>query len=246
MKKQVLFWQPAGIGDIFFLQKAAKHFISEGYEVIWPVIKEFLYVKDYIKGINFVDRDGIFDHMDFYKSLTPVNNQEEGFVYLPFDVSHVNFGVAPMKGKYMLLQYMGFDVNESNWKDYFIFERNHEREMRCKEILGIGDEPFVFVNNMFASPPDIIYRDVDVQDKSIKVVYHKPEHIKQFNVFDLCWVIENATEIHTVETSLCYLVEKLETKGKLNMYSRKIRGRLQNPDFSYVDHIYKKNWSYII
>jgi hypothetical protein len=244
VNKQVLFWQPAGIGDIFFLQKAARHFISLGYEVIWPVIPEFLYIKDYIKGINFVNVNENFPRKECYKTPIAINTEE--FVYIPFDISHHRFGVLPMKGKYLLMQFMGFDVNENNWKDYLQFERNQEREIRCKEILGIKNEPFIFVNNMFASPPDMVYREVNITNSNIKCVYHKPEHIKLFNVFDLCWVIENALEIHTVETSLCYLVENLNTKGKLNMYSRKVNGRLQNPDFSYVDHIYKKDWNYIV
>ena len=99
---------------------------------------------------------------------------------------------------------------------------------------------------MFGSPPDVVYRDVNITSSNLNIIHHKPEHINMFNIFDLCSVIENAEEIHTVETSLCYLIEKLNTNAKLYMYSRKINGRLQNPDFSYVDHIYKKNWSYIL
>ena len=244
MNKQVLFNQPAGIGDIFFLQKAARFFIDKGYEVTWPVIPEFLYVKDYIKGINFVDLKSEFPNKNIYKSQYAIN--DENFIYIPFDGCHMRFGVPPMKAKYMLLQFMQFNVDHTNWKDYLKFERHQEREMRCKNILGIKNEPFIFINNMFASPPDMVYREVNITNPNIKVVCHKPEHIHMFNVFDLCWVIENALEIHTVETSLCYLVEKLDTKGKLNMYSRKVNGRLQNPDFSYVDHIYSKDWNYIL
>ena len=102
--RSVLFWQPAGIGDIFFLQKAARHFISLGYEVIWPVIPDFLYIKDYIKGINFVNENEDFPHKEFYKTSTAINTEE--FVYIPFDISHHRFGVPPMKGKYMLMQFM--------------------------------------------------------------------------------------------------------------------------------------------
>ena len=144
--RSVLFWQPAGIGDIFFLQKAARHFISLGYEVIWPVIPDFLYIKDYIKGINFVNENEDFPHKEFYKTSTAINTEE--FVYIPFDISHHRFGVPPMKGKYMLMQFMGFNVDEINWKDSLEFERNEEREIRCNEILNIKNEPFIFINNI--------------------------------------------------------------------------------------------------
>lgn len=242
--KVVLFNQRAGLGDIFFLQKAAKFFKNNGFEVIWPIIPEFMFIKNYIDDIKFVDCTSSFPYSNYYGSSKPLFT--DNFVYVPFDESHFMFGVSSMKGKYTLLRYMGFDIDSENWKDYFTFKRYPDREEECKKILQINDEDFIFVNNMFASPPDIVYRDVNIDTSNLKIITHKLEHIKMFNPFDLCWVLENAKQIHTVETSLCYLIEKLETKGKLHMYSRKIHGRLQNPDFSYVDHIYKKDWNYIL
>ena len=57
MSKICLIRQPAGIGDIFFTQKIVNHFISQGYEVLWPVIEQFEFIKDYIKidGLTFVN-----------------------------------------------------------------------------------------------------------------------------------------------------------------------------------------------
>ena len=68
MSKICLIRQPAGIGDIFFLQKIAKHYISEGYEILWPVISEFNYIKDYIKvnGITFVNEQDSFPYKNVY------------------------------------------------------------------------------------------------------------------------------------------------------------------------------------
>jgi hypothetical protein len=58
-------------------------------------------------------------------------------------------------------------------------------------------------------------------------------------------LFENAKEIHTVETSFCYLIEKLNTTDKLFMYSRTKPGNKPNADFSYIDHIYNKKWETI-
>jgi len=58
--------------------------------------------------------------------------------------------------------------------------------------------------------------------------------------------LDNAKEIHTVETSFCYLIEKLNTTNNLHMYSRKINGVSRFNDFSYIDHIYKRKWSAIV
>jgi hypothetical protein len=242
MNKIALFNQPAGIGDIFFLQKAARHLMSCGHDVIWPIIPQFMYIKQYIKDIHFVNENEDFPHKEIYKTSESII--QPNFLYFAFDGCHIPLGVELMKAKYYLMRKMGFDISQDDWKDYLFFERNHEREEACRRILGLdGDQKFIFVNNMFGSPPDIMMRDMELST-NLKVIIHRPEHIGMFNVFDFCWILENAEEIHTVETSMCYLIEKLNTKGKLNMYSRKIHGRQQHSDFSYVGGVYNKDWKY--
>jgi hypothetical protein len=63
--------------------------------------------------------------------------------------------------------------------------------------------------------------------------------IEGFNLFDWCQVIENAAEIHTVETSICYLIEKMNTTKKLFMYARG-----KKPDWFDIDGIFQKPWVY--
>jgi len=45
--------QPAGIGDIFFLQYVARKYLSMGYKVIWPLQERLLWIKDHITDIDF-------------------------------------------------------------------------------------------------------------------------------------------------------------------------------------------------
>jgi hypothetical protein len=246
--KFVLFWQPAGMGDILYLQKAAQHFLDLGYRVVWPVIPEFLYVKDYIPHIEFCDVNNHFDGFEYYGRSDIIKTDE--MIYFPLHHAHLfldnNYRSSAMRAKYPLFQKLGYSIESSDWVNYLNFKRNPEREKRCKEILGIEDgEEFIFINDMFASPPNIHRREMHIET-SLKKVYHKIEHINQFNLFDLCWVLENAKEIHTVETSMCYLVERINKNSKLFMYSRRINGQNQHIDFSYVSHIYKKEWNYIL
>jgi hypothetical protein len=53
--KTGLIYQPCGLGDILFLQKAA-HYMQEelDYKVYWPVIHEFKWLSDYIPYFEFV------------------------------------------------------------------------------------------------------------------------------------------------------------------------------------------------
>ena len=72
MSKICLIRQPAGIGDIFFTQKIAKDLISKGYEVWWPVIQQFEFIKDYIKvdGLKFVTENENFPHKNIYQEVS--------------------------------------------------------------------------------------------------------------------------------------------------------------------------------
>ena len=53
MMKFCLISQPAGIGDVFFLQYMARKYIAMGYKVWWPLKDEILWIKDYIPDIEF-------------------------------------------------------------------------------------------------------------------------------------------------------------------------------------------------
>ena len=52
--KTALLRQPAGLGDIFYLQKAAKILVKNDYKVIWPLAKVYTYIKDYIKELPYI------------------------------------------------------------------------------------------------------------------------------------------------------------------------------------------------
>ena len=51
--KPCLIKQPAGIGDIFFCQKIARYMAYHGYQIIWPISPDIIWIRDYIKGILF-------------------------------------------------------------------------------------------------------------------------------------------------------------------------------------------------
>jgi len=234
--------QPAGIGDILFLQKAVNKFVEKDYQVIWPVIEHYQYLKDYNSSdnINYVSMNDLScEIQELYKSDNLISNKD--YMYIPFDVAkipgrHFDF----MEAKYKLVN---SDFN--NWQNYINFKRFADREKACKEKLGLNDnEKFVFVNSLFASPPKIYQRNITVET-NWRIIEQTEEHLHQFNFFDLSWILENAEEIHTVETSLCYLIECLNTTNKLFVYGRVIDGSPQYSNFNYINKIYKKDWKYI-
>jgi hypothetical protein len=244
--KKVYIRQTAGLGDIFFLQKAANYLLESGYnEIIWPIINHYEYLKEYNTNdkIKFILENELSDDVKkVYKEDKII--LDENYLYIPFDKSaQIKRDFIDFLGvKYSLIK--GLDY--SNWQKFCNFKRFEDREEKCKQYFNISDgDEFIFVNSIFASPPNHHKRDM-VINTNVKIVENKHEYMSLFNIFDYSWILENAKEIHTVETSICYLVEILNTNGKLNLYSRKIGYNNQYANFDYVKNIYKKDWKYIL
>jgi hypothetical protein len=234
MSKICLIRQPAGIGDIFFIQKIAKHFISQGYEVIWPVIEQFEFIKDYIKfdGLTFVNENSNFPNKHIYgESYSRPIQISENLLYLPiqhFDKHYPNISV--MHSKYEML---GMDYID--WLDYFSFERNLEREEKLINHYDAQNKEFVFVNRTFGSPPDSKpCPHMGTFEDSIEM-----EYLGWDNLFDWIGLLLKAKHIYTVETSILYVISKLGLKN-VTVYSRH-----SPPSFHQVEHIFDKQLNYI-
>lgn len=239
MTNKVIIRQPAGIGDIFFCQKIA-HALHQHYqaEIIWPVISEFIWIKDYIKTpfIEFADWESDFEG----KQL--LSNNDVSYVFtsgiytvVPLQRADWNFpGMSVMDAKYHLL---GLDFED--WRDYFNFDRNTTKENQLYyDVLGLTDDSnYVFINRQFASPPHTTICEHIKLERFAS--YVEMRYLDNFTIFDWCKVLENASEIHTVETSINYIIEKINTKAKLEMYSKH-----NPPNYTQVQHLFKANWNY--
>ena len=130
MKSNVIILQQGGLGDIFFIQKLCKS-LSKSYNVYHPVTQEMwksgvcqLVTDDVICGTN-ID--------------LPTEN------VLVYDCS--NQPKPNGSEDIMTSKYASSSVSWHDWKDYFAYDRDHDREKHLKDTLGIEDgEPFIFHN----------------------------------------------------------------------------------------------------
>ena len=233
MSKICLIRQPAGIGDIFFTQKIAKDYISRGYTVIWPVISQFEFIKDYIKIDNliFVNENADFPHrniyMEGYSKPMMINVND---VYLPIQHFDRHYNGPVMHAKYKLL-----DMDFSDWVEHFTFKRNLEREQKLIDHFNADDREFVFVNRMFGSPPNSKpCSHMGEYENSIEMTY-----LGWDNLFDWIGLLFKAKHIYTVETSILYIISKLGLKN-VTVYSRH-----NPPSFHQVEHMFDKDLTYI-
>jgi hypothetical protein len=237
MDKICLIRQPAGLGDIFFLQKAAAEIYNNGYsKIYWPLKDNFLYLTQYIRTpyIHFFSEAEEFPYKDVYLTEFSILNTNN-FLYIPFQYADRYIAGSVMEAKYKFIN-SSFD----DWLNYFAFKRDTSREnILYHNILELADdEDYVLVNKNFGSPPDFLTITNMQLPKNCKIV--EMDFYGLDNIFDWCKVIENAKEIYTVETSICYFIEKLNCRAQeIHLYSRN-----READFNYIKNIFNKNYKY--
>ena len=235
--KTCIIKQPAGIGDIFFCQKIANKLIEKGFTVIWPIITQFLWLQNYIKNVQFIDINSTFPYKNEY------NNLQISHCELPHDGIVLNLQGAD---KYyptmsvMEAKYKCFNLEFSDWCDFFNFERNYVKEAELFDnVLKLQNKKYYIKNYFFNSPPimQVCNSALNIKDVNLHEVIL--QHIDGFTLLDWCKVIENAEKIYTVDTSLTLIIEKLHTTDQLYMFSKHTP-----PNFYHVENLFKKVWIY--
>ena len=192
----IKFEQPAGIGDILFCLKIAKELINQGHVIYWPVISQYLWIKDYIIVDNLFwedikDPDGTLDLQSAGKT----------FPQMSF-----------MDAKYALVE---MDFND--WQKYASFKRNEEKEEILYSMM-VKENPYCLICDTYASPPSMVVR-TDIYSKDLFEV--RTKIIGTFTPFDWCKIIEDAEELRLVDTCFTHIVELLSVKAKKRiLYSR--------------------------
>lgn len=233
MKPATIINQPSGVGDIFFCQKIACKFTEQGYDIIWPIIPEFLSITNYISNkINFLDINNDFPYKKDFNDTKWIKKINDDII-LPLKYADLAFSGSMMDAKYKMA-----GISYEDWPFYFNFNRNKEKENHLYyDILKLKDNnPYIFINENYGSPPNFVKKSIPINSDKQKVYmdfYHG------INIFDWIKVLENSLEIHTVETALNYIIEKIATHDKLFMYPK-----LPHNHFHYISHLFNKPWNY--
>lgn len=234
MIKQKLYpIQQWGIGDIIFQITLVRKIARDGdYEVIWAVLPE------HVEGLNRAYPDIAFlDYRDFPQSMFSI--QEDKTVgdirYLPLrwadSLCRVPYKWC-MKSKYML-----YKLPWEMWKDDAKYERNLEWEKTLSEHLGIKEgEQYNLINHTYRA--DYKGHVGIAVENGFKNVHMNV--LPGFSLFDWSYVIERAMTIHTVSTSIIYILELLKlTANAVHVYIRRpIEASHQNYDYILQSHNY--------
>lgn len=221
--------QPFGLGDFLFCIPIARDFIKQGYKVIWPVIPAYQNINRHFPDITFVNKDMLnidYERKDEYE----VNGMR----------------VIPLRWSYEILRLPFRDCMKSK---YMLFKQDWRRWRECTWSRDTTNEDYLYYN-VLGLTDDSKYNLINAtfrNDRSGRVgvaVNNGFENIELrsiegFTLLDWCKVIERAQTIHTVSTSINYLIELLNLKAsEVHLYVRKPDER----DFRNISYLFTKRY----
>jgi hypothetical protein len=224
--------QPHGLGDHIFCQSLVYQLADLDY-IVWPVLPHFIKgLKRAYSEINWIPVGSLSPNVENCRIDTVINGNRILPIRYADSITRVKYKDC-MKSKYEMY---GLDWN--TWRD-FGFQRNTERENDLfYNILGLADysEPYRLINKRFTSNESksvIISESKEIRNVEMK-------SIDGFSLFDWSKVIERASEIHTVGTSINYVIELLELRAKeVHLYKRlPDENHYQNYDYILKRHSY--------
>ena len=224
--------QSWGIGDIIFTQTLV-HRIADGRPIVWPVLQHF------VEGLNrayphitFVDQQTFqidYDRKDQYEFEHPKLGR---CTVLPLRWSDVILKVPYndcMRAKYDL-----YGMDFEDWREHAKWLRDGLKELELNKMQHLQKEqPYTFVNGIFGSECRLTVKIPENEGAQVFMTV-KPG----YSLFDWQTLIQNSSCIHTVNTSIIYLLEMLDLKApEIHLYQRSIPGQT----FDNISYLLKKH-----
>ena len=126
--------------------------------------------------------------------------------------------------------YKQFNVPFENKWDKFYVERDLEREKTFFDSFNIKKE-YAFIHEDIKRNQIIKRKFID---PNLDIIEAKPGLTD--NIFDYCSIIENAKEVHCIESSFMFLADYVSTNGKLFTH------RYAKQSMNTTLPLLKKNW----
>ena len=99
---------------------------------------------------------------------------------------------------------------KKRWTDFYV-ERDSETERKIFEHYGVKENEYIFLHEGGSDNKALI--DRTKIKSNINIV--SPEKGLTETIFDYCYLIEHAAEVHVIESSFLFLIDSIKTNGKL-------------------------------
>lgn len=216
-----------GLGDIIFEIPLHRELIRRGHSVIHPYLDCYGPIWKHWPEIFWIP-----------KKLLAINYDDKRFIERPdYKILPLRWS-SPANYKVMKAKYDMIDMDFMEWQKV-TWLRDGDAEDKVMDILGIapGDK-YIFINEMFQHNDQGRMRiKVDVP-QGMRVVHLKK--ISGFTLMDWGKVLENASEIHTVGTSINYIIDPpfLNINCPVHLYIR----RPNETNFDSYNYLLKKEY----
>lgn len=226
MKAVIL--QYFGLGDNIFTIELCNRLIQDGYEIIYPVMPHFVEglqrAYPHIKWVNYQEFPA-----DYNCKEDKVIN---GLRHIPVRWSD-GWNKTPYRDC-MANKYKMFGLDWQIWRDGAMWQRDSMREDTLYQVATEFGNDYRLISDTFGSD----FGNKVKIEKSGTIPNIAIEFYEGFSLFDWAKVIENATEIHVVSSSIIYLLEMLDLRAKeVHLYQRSIAGQ----GFDTVDYILQRH-----
>lgn len=221
--------QPFGLGDFLFCIPLMRDYINEGLKVIVPVIGQYDNINKHFHDILFINKEMLkinYERKDEYTI--------SGMKVIPlrwsYEILKVPFSDC-MKSKYMM-----FGKDWTRWRECtWMRDMEAEDELYYKVLQLKDGEQYNLINTTFRN--DLSGEAKVNVNNGFKNV--KMRTVPGFTLLDWGKVIENATTIHTVSTSINYMIELMALKAKeIHLYVRKP----DEKDFRNINYLFTKHY----
>lgn len=206
-KKPIIINAFHGIGDIIFSIPIYRELIAQGHTVIHPYLDTYGPIWKHWPEIAWIPKQNIFIN---YNNKQVVENEHHKILPLRWQEKPG----AVMRSKY---DYMGMDFMDWRKVTWVRDEAKEDELFQLAEKLNDGT-PYCVINETFQ------------HDDKGKVKITPPEGMrvvrmaknKKYTLLDWAKILQNAAEIHTVSTSLVYLLdcEFLNINCPMHLYPR--------------------------
>lgn len=217
-----------GLGDILFIEPIYRYLSDLGLKVIAPIQDQYIWIQDHIRFVDFRKMSGFdmdYERFDFGILKTLTGEEITDTAYLPLRFSdQIYRDLRPhdssasrywMTDKYSVL---GLDYNK--WSSIKL-ERNKEREKTLKSIVlkDIGDSEYDFCNSFYQNALNVGLNLESRVKREIPLV--SMSKLEGYTIVDWSSIIEGAKKVHTVSTSLLYMIQAIHQEGKeYHLYPR--------------------------
>ena len=193
--------QPGKVGDIICVLPIAKWWADKGYKVFWQCPKQY---------------HSLFDYIYYCIPIEKYEHQADKVIDLSFGLDtfspiHRKWLAYKRTGKsFVQFKYEIAEVPLSQIRN-LIYKRNEQAEQNL--IVDLGLDPDGDYHVYHDSSDYGTAADMDIQGPSVRF-----QKVKDYTIFDWRKVLEKASSIHCIDSSLSNFVDAIEVKADLHYY----------------------------